>query len=224
MGSQLLVHWITSYFLSYLDCHLFQQQFVFNIEINGSVIFQNIGTVIRSSHDSKWQACMREADADRSWQADHGKPWTSIRNFFLDEMYKEDPTEGIPDWLQPFTVNLEDLEMHVFAHSSERAELRFGKVMLQKWRRKKWKHRIHTNFRKYRKRSVPRTEEIGDLKAVEGKRWISEQSPVRCRGTRSHHSVDTTREKPKLRRRGRRILWKFSEPSQKPKVIGVNDW
>ena len=41
--------------------------------------------------------------------------------------------------------------------------------MLQKWRRKKWKHRIHTNFRKYRKRSIPRTEEIGDLKAVEGK-------------------------------------------------------
>ena len=37
-----------------------------------------------------------------------------------DEMYNEDPTQGILDWLQPFTVDLEDLEMHVLAHSSER--------------------------------------------------------------------------------------------------------
>ena len=29
---------------------------------------------------------------------------------FSDEMYKEDPAQGIPDWLQPFTVNGEDLE------------------------------------------------------------------------------------------------------------------
>ena len=35
-------------------------------------------------------------------------------------MYNEDPTQGILDWLQPFTVDLEDLEMHVLAHSSER--------------------------------------------------------------------------------------------------------
>ena len=41
-------------------------------------------------------------------------------NFFTDEMYKEDPTQGILDWLQPFTVNLEDLQAHVLAHSSER--------------------------------------------------------------------------------------------------------
>ena len=32
-------------------------------------------------------------------------------------MYKEDPTQGIPDWLQPFTVNLVDLKVHVLAHS-----------------------------------------------------------------------------------------------------------
>ena len=33
---------------------------------------------------------------------------------------KEDPTQGVRDWLRPFTVNLEDLEAHVPAHSSER--------------------------------------------------------------------------------------------------------
>ena len=36
------------------------------------------------------------------------------------EMNKEDPTQGIIVWLQPFAVNLEDLEAHVLAHSSER--------------------------------------------------------------------------------------------------------
>ena len=43
---------------------IFQQHFVFNIEINGSVqLFQKIGTIIGSSNNSKWQACMRETDA-----------------------------------------------------------------------------------------------------------------------------------------------------------------
>ena len=36
-----------------------------------------------------------------------------------DETDKEDSLQGIPDWLQPFTDNLEDLEAHVPAHSSE---------------------------------------------------------------------------------------------------------
>ena len=36
------------------------------------------------------------------------------------EMNKKDPTQGVPVWLQPFTVNLEDLETHVLAHSSAR--------------------------------------------------------------------------------------------------------
>ena len=59
----------------------------------------------------------------RCWQILTSRPRETVNQhtkIFLNEMYKEDPTEGIPDWLQPFTVNLEDLEMHVFAHSSER--------------------------------------------------------------------------------------------------------
>ena len=36
-----------------------------------------------------------------------------------DEMNKEDPTQGILHWLQPFTDNPENLETHVPAHSSE---------------------------------------------------------------------------------------------------------
>ena len=37
-----------------------------------------------------------------------------------DEMDEEDGTQGIADWFQPFTENLEDLETHVPAHPSKR--------------------------------------------------------------------------------------------------------
>ena len=36
------------------------------------------------------------------------------------EMDEENPTQGILDWLQPFTENPEDLETHMPAHPSER--------------------------------------------------------------------------------------------------------
>ena len=56
----------------------------------------------------------------------------------------------------------------MLADSSERvtsdSEGDDSKVGIQKWM-----HSIHTNFRKYRKRSTPRTGEIGDMKTVEHK-------------------------------------------------------
>ena len=36
-----------------------------------------------------------------------------------DRMETEDPTQGIPDWLQDFTANHEEMEKHVPAHISE---------------------------------------------------------------------------------------------------------
>ena len=55
-------------------------------------------------------------------QTDPDKPATGNRESAdrEDEMDKEDPTQGIPEWLQPLTDNLEDLLTHVPAHSSER--------------------------------------------------------------------------------------------------------
>ena len=50
---------------------------------------------------------------------DHDKQATGNRER-ANEMNKDDPTQGIPVWLQPFTVNLEDLEAPVLAHSFER--------------------------------------------------------------------------------------------------------
>ena len=61
-------------------------------------------------------ACGKPMQTDLDKQAT-GKPWTSTQKY---EMNKEDPTQGILVWLQPFTVNLEDLEAHVLAQSSER--------------------------------------------------------------------------------------------------------
>ena len=51
-----------------------------------------------------------------------------------DETDKEDPTSGIPDWLQPFTSNLEDLR-HMCPHIPLKVRSQIRKVMLQKWGR-----------------------------------------------------------------------------------------
>ena len=65
------------------------------------------------------------------------------------EMDEEDPTQGIPDSLQPFTENLEDLETHVPAHPSEGeisdSEGDASKVVIQKK-----KHSISSHFPKDR--------------------------------------------------------------------------
>ena len=83
-----------------------------------------------------------------------------------DEMNKEDPTQGIPVWLQPFTVNLEDLEAQC-SHFPLKERTQIRKVMLQKWRHKKRKHSVHAHFRKNQKRSILRTEKYGDLTTTE---------------------------------------------------------
>ena len=82
------------------------------------------------------------------------------------EMNKQDPTQGIPFWLQPFTGNLENLEAHVLSHSSERensdSEGDTSKVETQKR-----KHSIFSHFRKNQKRSILRTEKYGDWTTAE---------------------------------------------------------
>ena len=95
----------------------------------------------------------------------------------------------------------------LYIHLKERIQIRDGdasKVGIQKW-----KHSILTNFRKYRKGSSPRNRRDWWLENSGAQKWISEQSPVRFRGTRSHYSVDTSREKPKLHKRRRRICESF---------------
>ena len=59
-----------------------------------------------------------KTDANKSWQASLAKPWFSTQKTRRTKGGIQ--TQGIPDWLQPFTADLEDLETHVPALSSER--------------------------------------------------------------------------------------------------------
>ena len=84
-----------------------------------------------------------QTDLEKRASGNHGSPHKE------DEMNEENPMQGIPDWSQSFTVNLEDLEMYVLAHSSERgisdSEGDASKVGIQKR-----KHSVHTHFPKDR--------------------------------------------------------------------------
>ena len=177
IGSQLLVQWTNSepLVVSRLSIKS-QQQCVFFIQSNGSVqLFQKIGTMIRSSNDSKWQACMRETDADRSRQAGHGEPWTSKR----DEQGRSNARHSC--LVTALHSNLEDLEAHVLAHSCERvksdSEGEASKVVT------KTEEKCSCLLPKKTKR---------DLFCEQNRlAWILEQSPIRCRGTSSRHSVES---------------------------------
>ena len=61
-------------------------------------------------------------------------------------MKTEDPTKEIPDWLQDFTANLEDLEKHVPAHFSERENSDSEGSTKVVDKSKLRKHSIYTHF------------------------------------------------------------------------------
>ena len=130
----------------------------------------------------------------------------------------------MPDWLQPFTVNLEDLETHVPAHSSERdnpdSEGNASKVGTQKRR-----HNISTHFPKNRKRSIPRAEKFDDLITAEHK-VLNERSESRNNHryavvvqVLANQWIQSYPCKTKTSRETEKNLRKCLEPSQKPKVI-----
>ena len=83
---------------------------------------------------------------------DHDKQATENREP-ADETNKEDPTQGILVWLHPFTVNLEELEARVLAHSSERenSDSEGDASKVETW---KQKHSVHAHFRKKPKRDL----------------------------------------------------------------------
>ena len=137
------------------------------------------------------------------------------------KMYQEDPTQGIPDWLQPFTENLEDLE-YMCSHILLKEWIQIRTATLQKWRHKSGSTVFILTSTKYRKRCIPRTEEIGDMKTVEHK---SESRNNHHRGTRSHCSPDIIRVKPKLDRRRTRICesQKSRHRSQKLFIWTINE-
>ena len=104
IGSQLLVQWTTQNLSLSQDCHQIPAAVCLqkSRSTDQSKLFQKIGIMIRSSNDSKWQAS-------------HGEPWTSKR----DEQGRANARHSC--LVTALHSNLEDLEAHVLAHSSERA-------------------------------------------------------------------------------------------------------
>ena len=222
MGSQLLVQWTTSYYLSYQDWSSIPA--AARLQHRDQRISE-IVPEIWDHYQIQWRLEVTNMHAgNRCWQILTSRPRETVNRhttIFSDELYKEDPTQGIPDWLQPFTFNLEDLETcaRTFLWKSE---LRFGKWDFKKWRHKN-EAQCSVSLPQIPKEIYSTNRRVWWLDNSRAQKRISEQSPGRCLGTRSHYSVDTTRVKPKLHRRRRRILWKFSEPSQKPKVFFMYD-
>ena len=143
---------------------IFQQHFVFNVEIKRSVqLFQKIGNIIRSSDNLKWQACMRETDADRSWQAGHAEPWTSKR----DEQGRSNAIHLCLVTYSPSPL-IQMTWRHMCSHTPER-EISDSEGDASKVETQKRKHSIHAYFRKNQKRSILRTEKYGDLITAEHK-------------------------------------------------------
>ena len=188
---------------------MFEQHYVFNIENKGSVyLFQKIGTIIRSGDNSKWQACMRGTDADRSWQAGHGEPWTSKR----DERGRSNAWHSCL-----VTALLSTQEDLVLAHSSERAnsdsegepkKTKNGSIVLMLTSAKK-------------KRSILRPEKYGDLTKTEHK--ILNEG---CESRNNHRYAFVVQDlatqlrvKPKLHRRRRRIYESSYGRRRSQKVI-----
>ena len=149
---------------------------------------------------------------------DHDKQATGNREP-ADEMNMEDPTHGIPVWLQPLTVNLEDLEAHVLAHSSERANSNSEGEASKKETQKRM-HGVHAYFRKNPKRSTLRTEEYGDLTTAEHK-ILSEgcEYAVVVQGLATQWNPCQTETSQETENN----LRKFQKPSQKPKLVQTNN-
>ena len=151
---------------------------------------------------------MRETDADRSWQAGHGKPWTSIRNFFWRDV--QGRSNAGYSWLVT--------ALHSLSRGPGRTFLWKSDLRLGRWCFKSGDTKTEAQCSCLLPQIPKEISSINRrdwwLENSRAKKWISEQSPVRCRGTRSHYSVDTTRVKPKLHRRRRRNLRKLLEPSK----------
>ena len=99
---------------------------------------------------------------------------------------------------------------HMRSLNSLKEFTRIRKVRLRRVKTKKRKHNVHAYLPQIPKEiySTNRRDWWLDNSGVENpqrRMWISEQSPVRCRGTKCRHSMDITRVKPKLHRRRRRF-------------------
>ena len=161
------------------------QHSVFNIEIKGSVqMIQKIG----ENFQIQWRLEMTSMQSGNRYcqiMTENREP--------TNEMNKEDPTQSILVWLQPFRDNLEDLEAHVLGGSGR--ELRFvGRRCLKSGNTKKEKQTFILGQKPkeiYSARRKVWWPEVSRAQSPQRRTWILEKSPIRCRGTSSRHSVES---------------------------------
>ena len=107
--------------------------------IPAAVCLQHRDRQISKSIPENWdyyQIQSRLEVGNRCWQIPTSGPRGTLNQHtknISDEMYKEDPVQDIPDWLQPFTVDLEDLEF-MCSHIPLKQRTQIRKATLQKWR------------------------------------------------------------------------------------------
>ena len=142
---------------------------------------------------------------------DHDKVATANREP-ANDMNKWAPTQGIPAWLQPFTVNLEGPGGTCARTFLWKSELRLGRWGFKSAEAQcSWLTSVRTKRYLFCEQNrLVNWKQLSEM-------WISEQTPIRCRGTSSRRSVDSVSNQ-KLHRR-RRIYESSQKPSHKPKVI-----
>ena len=193
IGRQLLVQWTTQHFSLYQDSH--HSPAAVCLHHRDQRISPIISEKLGLSSDPLTTRSDKHA-CGKPMLTDHDKQATENREP-ANEMNKEDPTQGTPVWLQPCTVNLEDedMEARVLAHSSERANSDSkgdaSKVETQKT--EAWCSCLLPQKPKEIYSAIRKIWWLDNSRAQSPQRrtWISEQSPIRCRGTSSRHSVES---------------------------------
>ena len=147
--------------------HQFWKQFVFNIDITGFVFN-------KCSPRAKWRTSFRKLD--RITQNQNKK-----RDGNRDS---DDRLRDLPEWLEEFSDNLEDTELHAPAHISQ--DLDQEQKVVSKSRSILF---ILTSQKTEIAESACEPKRQGLL--AEDARWVTKQSPVRCRCSRSWHSMDS---------------------------------
>ena len=145
---------------------------------------------------------MRETDADRSWQAGHGEPWTSKRDEQGRFLFGYSPSKLI--W-RTWRCTCSHIPL------KERTQIR--KVMLQKWR--------HNNGSTVFMLISAKTKRDLLCEQKSMATW-QQQNLGTITDTLSWYKFSPLggiRVKPKLHMRRRRIYESLEKPSQKPKVI-----
>ena len=210
MGRQLLVHWTTSYLSSYHDCHHFPAAVCLQHRD------QQISPIIREN----WEHCQIQWRLDvtishagsRCWHILTSRPRGTVKQ--QTRWTRKIQRKAFLIGYRPSqTIWRTWRRMCPHIPLKERTQIR--KVMLRKWRKQERKHSIHTHFPKrpklrrmlenqnYEGSSQKTLWEIysasrklwwldnSRAQSPQRRKWTSEQSPFRCRGTRSCHTMDT---------------------------------